>query len=126
MLDHRNIIRFYGNFQDKVQFYVVLELMQGGNLLDRIVEKKTYTEEVARNACKQIFEAVEYCHFHRIVHRDLKPENLLLMSTTEHADIKIGDFGFASFMFVDDSLKTMCGTPSYVAPEILQQKKYGA
>ena len=126
MLDHKNVIRFYGNFQDPIAFHLVLELMEGGNLLDNIVRRKRYTEEDARGICKQMFEAVEYCHFHKVVHRDVKPENFLI-SVQGHSTpkIKLGDFGFATFMFIEDSLEKGPGTPNYVAPEILRAQKYG-
>lgn len=126
LLDHKNITRLYGNYQDNSHFYLVLELMEGGNLLDRMVNTKIYSERGARDACKQILEAVDHCHFHKVVHRDIKPDNLLLVNDKHDAEIKLGDFGFASFMFLEDSLKTQCGTSHYVAPEIFLGKKYGA
>merc|ERR1740136_631691 len=91
--------------------------MKGGELFDRIVAKTYYNEKEARDVCKILFEA--------IAHRDLKPENLLLMSKTNDRDIKIADFGFATKVTSEECLKTQCGTPGYVAPEILRGVPYG-
>jgi len=125
MMNHKNIIRIYGYYQDRLSFYVVMELMHGGHVLDRIEKRKSYTEKDARDACKQIFEAVAYCHSNKVVHRDIKPDNMLLMSLNNDTEIKLADFGFATFASSEDSLKTQCGTPHYVAPEILLEKNYG-
>ena len=126
VINHTHIIQFYGDFQDKDCFYLVLELMQGGNLLDRIIQRQSYTEVDARNTCKQIVEAIEYCHSKKIVHRDLKPDNALLLNDKNHSQVKLGDFGFAVIMIKDEEyLMTACGTPHFVAPEIIKAEPYG-
>ena len=123
LLKHENIVRFhYSNTFES--FYIVTEMMHGGTLFDRIKKRKSYTEQDARDACKQIFQAVEYCHFNRVVHRDIKPENLLLASLNNDTDVKLADFGTATFVFTGDRLSTYCGTPSYMAPEIVNKEKY--
>jgi serine/threonine protein kinase len=98
--------------------------MMGGELFDRIVQKSYYNEKEARDVTKILFEAISYCHTHQVAHRDLKPENLLLLSNTDDSNIKIADFGFAKKCRRPSSLTTQCGTPGYVAPEILEGTPY--
>jgi len=104
--------------------YLVLELMTGGELFDRIVEKEHYSEMEASETIRPIVDAIRYCHSMGIIHRDLKPENLLYGSRDESAIIKISDFGLARFL-QGELATTACGTPGYVAPEILNAKGYG-
>ena len=107
-------------------YYLVAEYLEGGELFDRIVDKSSYTESEARDVCRILFTALSYIHSRGIVHRDLKPENLLLQNKDSDSEIKIADFGFAKEASNGDhSLKTMCGTPGYVAPEILRKERYG-
>jgi len=90
-----------------------------------VLSKKTiYNEKEARDVSKILIEALRYCHERHIVHRDLKPENLLLASEDDDISIKIADFGFAKRCTKPKSLKTQCGTPGYVAPEILKGVLY--
>lgn len=105
-------------------YYLVLEHMSGGELFDRIVAKAYYNEKEARDVCKILLEAVAYCHSNNVAHRDLKPENLLLVSQSDDNKVKIADFGFAKRVLKPNSLSTQCGTPGYVAPEILQALPY--
>lgn len=123
-LNHVHIIRLYDVFEESQYYYLVTEKMSGGELFDRIVQKSYYNEKEARDVCKILFEALQYCHAKRIAHRDLKPENLLLMSQDNDSDIKIADFGFAKRVKTPNSLTTQCGTPGYVAPEILEGTPY--
>merc|ERR1719394_1566059 len=101
-----------------------MELVTGGELFDRIVEKGSYTEKDAADLIKQVMSAVHYMHESGVVHRDLKPENLLYHSPDEDSKIMISDFGLSK---MEDSgiMATACGTPGYVAPEVLAQKPYG-
>jgi serine/threonine protein kinase len=101
-----------------------MELVTGGELFDRIVEKGSYTEKDAADLIKQVLSAVAYMHDSGVVHRDLKPENLLYHSPDEDSKIMISDFGLSK---MEDSgiMATACGTPGYVAPEVLAQKPYG-
>mmetsp|Transcript_23097 Transcript_23097/g.35174 ORF Transcript_23097/g.35174 Transcript_23097/m.35174 type:complete len:356 (+) Transcript_23097:197-1264(+) len=119
-----HIIRLYDFFEEPDSFYLVMETMYGGELFDRIVQKSYYNEKEARATCTILLEAIAYCHDRRVAHRDLKPENLLLRSETEDSSIKIADFGFAKVVKAPQSLKTQCGTPGYVAPEILTGTPY--
>lgn len=124
-IDHPNIVRIYDFFPEKEKFYVVLEFAAGGELFDRIVEKTYYNEKEARSLSTILLTTIKFCHDKSIVHRDLKPENLLLASKEEDITIKIADFGFAVKSKGPSSLTTQCGTPGYVAPEILLSKPYG-
>jgi Protein kinase domain len=113
-MDHVHIIRLYDFFEEPSTYYLVLERMRGGELFDRIVAKAYYNEKEARDTCKILLEAVDYCHSHHIAHRDLKPENLLLLSENDDSAVKIADFGFAKKVYEKNSLTTQCGTPGYV------------
>jgi len=124
-LEHDNIIYLKDDFDERSHYYLVTEIMRGGELFDRIVAKTFYNEKEARDLCKIVFEAVAYCHSLNIAHRDLKPENLLLMSKDNDRQVKIADFGFAKRVTSEECLVTQCGTPGYVAPEVLSHVPYG-
>ncbi|XP_021917742.1 calcium/calmodulin-dependent protein kinase type 1 isoform X3 [Zootermopsis nevadensis] len=123
-LKHPNIVQLLETFEDKHKVYLIMELVTGGELFDRIVEKGSYTEKDASDLIRQVLEAVDYMHEQGVVHRDLKPENLLYYSPDEDSKIMISDFGLSK---MEDSgiMATACGTPGYVAPEVLAQKPYG-
>lgn len=125
-LNHPHIIKLFETYHEENDIYIVTELVEGGELFDRIVSKAHYTEKEARDLIKQILETLDYIHTSGIVHRDLKPENLLLMSATDDSDIKIADFGFAKKISELGVKEVACGTPGYVAPEILRGDKYGS
>jgi serine/threonine protein kinase len=123
-LDNPNITKVHDFFTEKTNFYVVMELLQGGELFDRIVQKSFYNEKEARDLVCLLLTTLKYLHDRNIVHRDLKPENLLLKSLDNDSDIKLADFGFATK--VDgDNITTQCGTPGYMAPDILTGTPYG-
>ena len=98
-----------------------MELMEGGELFDRLVEVEHYTEKQAVEAFRPLVDAIRYCHSLGIVHRDLKPENLLYKTKDEDSLLKVSDFGFSKFLIpkAQEQLYTACGTPTYVAPEII-------
>lgn len=123
-LDHPNVVKLLEAYESKSYVYLVMELVTGGELFDRIVEKGSYTEKDAADLIKQVLSAVGYMHSSGVVHRDLKPENLLYHSADENSKIMISDFGLSK---MEDSgiMATACGTPGYVAPEVLAQKPYG-
>jgi calcium/calmodulin-dependent protein kinase I len=121
---HMHIIRLYDFFVEPSTYYLVMERMRGGELFDRVVAKAYYNEKEARDTCKILLEAVGYCHKHHVAHRDLKPENLLLLSEEDDSTVKIADFGFAKKVYEKNCLTTQCGTPGYVAPEILEGTPY--
>ncbi|XP_036389712.1 calcium/calmodulin-dependent protein kinase type 1 [Megalops cyprinoides] len=123
-IDHANIVSLEETFETPTKLYLVMTLVTGGELLDRILERGNYTEKDASRVIHQVLEAVKYLHQLGIVHRDLKPENLLYESPLEDSKIVISDFGLSK-MEEQGALSTACGTPAYVAPELLQQKTYG-
>ena len=101
-VDHPNIVKLYDFFDEKRYYYMAIELMEGGELFERIVKKTFYNEMDARGLVRILLDALAYLHHRGIVHRDLKPENLLLKSPFNDFDIKLADFGFvrapASFL----------------------------
>jgi calcium/calmodulin-dependent protein kinase I len=121
---HPNILQLHEIFEDDEYVYIVMELIDGSELFDRIVEKGFYSERDAVNIVRQIVEAVAYLHDINIVHRDLKPENLLCSGSGENEIVKIADFGLSKFHSGTDKLMTSCGTPGYVAPEVLLSEVY--
>mmetsp|Transcript_14305 Transcript_14305/g.21416 ORF Transcript_14305/g.21416 Transcript_14305/m.21416 type:complete len:408 (-) Transcript_14305:251-1474(-) len=124
-LDHPNIVKLYDFFREKEKYYLVLEYLEGGELFDRIVAKKTYNEKEARDVVSLVLSGLKYMHDRNIAHRDLKPENLILASKKDDANVKIADFGFASRKNQGgEAMATQCGTPGYVAPEILRGNAY--
>uniref|UniRef100_A0A8C4SS50 Calcium/calmodulin dependent protein kinase I n=1 Tax=Erpetoichthys calabaricus TaxID=27687 RepID=A0A8C4SS50_ERPCA len=123
-IKHANIVSLEDIFENKTHLYLVMQLVSGGELFDRIVEKGFYTEKDASKLIQQILDAVKYLHDMGIVHRDLKPENLLYYSMDEDSKIMISDFGLSKIEGSDSVMSTACGTPGYVAPEVLAQKPY--
>ena len=125
-IDHPNIIKLYEVYECDRLICLVTELMEGGELFDQIVEKKYFKEEEARQIIRTLLDALEYCHSLGILHRDIKPENLLIKSNElGTCSVKIADFGLARTLHEGQQAETVCGTPGYVAPEVLKQKPYG-
>uniref|UniRef100_A0AAR2LT93 Protein kinase domain-containing protein n=1 Tax=Pygocentrus nattereri TaxID=42514 RepID=A0AAR2LT93_PYGNA len=112
-LSHPNIIKLKEIFETPSEISLVLELVTGGELFDRVVEKGYYSERDAADAIKQVLEAVAYLHENGVVHRDLKPENLLYATSAPDAPLKIADFGLSKIMDDQATMKTVCGTPGY-------------
>ncbi|KAK8791025.1 hypothetical protein WA158_005656 [Blastocystis sp. Blastoise] len=123
--NHPNVIQLKGFYQDNDFFYIVQELAEGGELFDAIINKNYYSEREAQRVVRSLVYTIAYCHDRGIVHRDLKPENILLVSKHDDLSIKIADFGFARESRATNSLTTSCGTPGYLAPEILRGLAYG-
>lgn len=123
-LRHPNITRLVDFFTDDQYYYVLLEYLDGGELFDRIVKKTYYSEKEARDLVFTVLKAIKFCHDQNIVHRDLKPENLLLAEKNDDSNIKLADFGFAIYA-EGLTITSQCGTPGYIAPEILKSKPYG-
>lgn len=123
-LKHDNIIQINEFFEDNDHFYLLMERMRGGDVFDRLMRLKRYPEADARALAKRLISAVAYFHKEGIVHRDLKPQILLLKTKDEGTDIKITDFGFACRAREPQSLTTRCGTPTYVASEVLKNIPY--
>ncbi|KAL3914792.1 MAG: hypothetical protein SGPRY_007495 [Prymnesium sp.] len=121
-------VKMYAVYETETHLFLCLELLTGGELFDRIISKGHYSEDDARKLTVTLVEAVQYLHSLGIAHRDLKPENILLKDEKEDAPIKITDFGLSK-IFADDLagevvMKTACGTPGYVAPEVLTHEIY--
>jgi len=123
-MDHPNVIKLFEIYDEPKKMNLIMELVTGGELFDRIVAKGSYTEKDAADVIVTLCGALSYLHDKKIVHRDLKPENILLASDAEDAPIKVADFGLARVCGAGDMMKTACGTPGYVAPEILKNKGY--
>lgn len=93
-----NIVEFKGAYEDKRNLHLIMELCSGGELFDRIIKKKSYSEREAASICKQIMNVVHACHFMGVMHRDLKPENFLMVSQDDDSPIKATDFGLSVFI----------------------------
>ncbi|PNJ48965.1 CHEK2 isoform 14 [Pongo abelii] len=117
-LNHPCIIKIK-NFFDAEDYYIVLELMEGGELFDKVVGNKRLKEATCKLYFYQMLLAVQYLHENGIIHRDLKPENVLLSSQEEDCLIKITDFGHSKILGETSLMRTLCGTPTYLAPEVL-------
>ncbi|KAG9351764.1 hypothetical protein JZ751_023015 [Albula glossodonta] len=125
MIRHPNITQLLDVLETENSYYLVMELCPGGNLMNRIYEKKRLEEKEAQKYVRQLVMAVEHLHRAGVVHRDLKIENLLL---DENDNIKLIDFGLsncAGILGYSDPFSTQCGSPAYAAPELLSRKKYG-
>lgn len=101
-----------------------MDYIKGGDLFDRVVQKHVYSEHDARELVFTLASALKYIHSLHIVHRDVKPENILMTSATDDSDIKLTDFGFATFTYGND-LTEQLGTANYLAPELLLRQPYG-
>ncbi|KAK7307609.1 hypothetical protein VNO77_40830 [Canavalia gladiata] len=119
---HKNLVQFYDAYEDHDNVYIVMELCEGGELLDRILSRGgKYTEEDAKTVLRQILNVVAFCHLQGVVHRDLKPENFLFTSKDENSELKAIDFGLSDFVKPDERLNDIVGSAYYVAPEVLHR-----
>jgi len=119
---HPNLLCLKSTYDEKDAVYLVLELASEGELFNWIVMKQKLTEEETRKVYVQLLQAVKYLHERGIVHRDIKPENILL--SDKNLSVKLADFGLAKIIGEESFTTTLCGTPSYVAPEILENSKH--
>ncbi|WVZ26264.1 hypothetical protein V8G54_004808 [Vigna mungo] len=121
---HENVVQFYDAFEDDSYVYIVMELCEGGELLDRILAKKDsrYSEKDAAVVVRQMLKVAAECHLHGLVHRDMKPENFLLKSTKEDSPLKATDFGLSDFIKPGKKFHDIVGSAYYVAPEVLKRK----
>ncbi|KAM1019594.1 hypothetical protein ACFX13_041671 [Malus domestica] len=119
---HKHLVKFYDACEDANNVYIVMELCEGGELLDRILSRGgRYAEEDAKHIVVQILSVVAFCHLQGVVHRDLKPENFLFATRSEDADMKLIDFGLSDFIRPDERLNDIVGSAYYVAPEVLHR-----
>ena len=119
IISHPFLIRMWGTFQDSQQVCMVMDFIEGGELFSLLRKSKRFPNPVAKFYAAEICLALEYLHDLDIIYRDLKPENILL---DKNGHIKITDFGFAKY--VPDVTYTLCGTPDYIAPEVVSTKPY--
>ncbi|KAM0950536.1 putative protein kinase CAMK-CAMKL-CHK1 family [Dioscorea sansibarensis] len=123
LVRHPNIVQLYEVMASKTKVYFVIEYVKGGELFNKVAKGKL-KEDVARKYFQQLIDAVDFCHSRGVYHRDLKPENLLL---DENGNLKVSDFGLSALAESkrqDGLLHTTCGTPAYVAPEVISRKGY--
>ncbi|XP_077243803.1 CBL-interacting serine/threonine-protein kinase 23-like isoform X2 [Tasmannia lanceolata] len=124
LIKHPNVIQMHEVMASKTKIYIVLEFVTGGELFDKISSRGRLKEDEAKRYFQQLVNAVDYCHSRGVFHRDLKPENLLLDSS---GVLKVSDFGLSALpqqVREDGLLYTTCGTPNYVAPEVINNKGY--
>ncbi|KAJ6335389.1 hypothetical protein OIU78_012089 [Salix suchowensis] len=122
LVRHPYVVRLHEVLASRTKIYIILEFITGGELFDKIVHHGRLSEAEARRYFQQLIDGVDYCHSKGVYHRDLKPENLLLDS---QGNLKISDFGLSALPEQGVSLlRTTCGTPNYVAPEVLSHKGY--
>jgi len=118
-LDHPNIVSLFSTYEDSKNVYLVMELCEGGELFDRIVTEKKFSEQDAVIIMEQILKAVNYLHMHEIAHRDLKPENFLYKSTDKDSPLKLIDFGLSVKFVKGRPIRTQCGTAWYISPQVV-------
>lgn len=119
LIDHPFIIRMWGTFQDSKNLFIVMDYVEGGELFSLLRKSKRFPSPVAKFYSAEVVLALDYLHLHNIIYRDLKPENILI---DRYGHIKITDFGFAKE--VPFYTWTLCGTPDYIAPEVITAKPY--
>ncbi|KAM9294031.1 death-associated protein kinase 2-like [Gastrophryne carolinensis] len=125
-LEHPNIMRLHDVFASKAETVLILELIRGGELFDFIAEKEALSEEDAIEFLEQILKGAAYMHARHIAHFDLKPENIMLLEKdVPHPKIKIIDFGLAQKIEDGAVFKSLCGTPQYIAPEVINYEPLG-
>ncbi|CAD8158498.1 unnamed protein product [Paramecium octaurelia] len=125
VMNHKNIINIQEAFENDQYIYIVHELYKGGELHKELIKNKTFSERGAFIVVQQVVEALQYVHSHGILHRDIKPENIILREEGIIDQIVLVDFGLADYYRKDCKyMFTRCGTPGYIAPELLQDKIY--
>ncbi|XP_019182771.1 PREDICTED: calcium-dependent protein kinase 28-like [Ipomoea nil] len=121
---HENVVQFHNAFDDENYVYIVMELCEGGELLDRILAKKDsrYSEKDAAIVVRQMLKVAAECHLHGLVHRDMKPENFLFKSPKADSPLKATDFGLSDFIRPGKKFQDIVGSAYYVAPEVLKRR----
>lgn len=118
-VDHKNIMKLIELYEGENYIYCLCELFEGGHLLDYIVKHGIFCEGEALQYIKQLLEALEYLEGEDMIHRDIKPENILFRSKEEKKHLAFVDLGFTTLIKDYNKLFSRCGTPGYVAPEVL-------
>ena len=124
LLNHPNVVQMKEVFEDRGKMNLVMELVEGGELFDRIRQKKVFSEFTAFHITRQLLETVKYLHDVGIVHRDIKPENILIKRVNSGLQAKIADFGLACFMGPNERCTESVGTLRFAAPEVLSRLPY--
>lgn len=126
MLEHPSILSVYEVYETDNHINLILQILKGGELFDRLVSKGRYNERDGSLLIKNLLSSLDHLHSKGIMHRDLKPENLILASKEDDKNVMLADFGLATFVDIEpqNQLFTRCGTPGYVAPEVLDDMPY--
>ncbi|CAN0241127.1 unnamed protein product, partial [Ascophyllum nodosum] len=125
-LDHDHVVRIFHFFPNEVMhFYVVLEHLEGKDLLNHFSAKKSYSEGTVRRLCRNIVSAIDHVHMAGVVHRDIKPESFVLAKSDDESSVKLTDFGAACFLEADSLVPTKVCTDKLMAPEMLKSKRHG-
>lgn len=124
-MDHKGVIKLYEVYEDEELIYLVMELLRGGELFKRLQGRGIFNEEYCANLLYNLIAGLAYVHTRNVLHRDVKPENLLLREKDNEYDIVVADFGLSDFYDPKGNyMFKRCGTPGYVAPEVLADKIY--
>lgn len=123
-LSHTNIIKLHEIYETNSSYYMIMELLKGGNLNDFIKAAPRFQHSEIIIVLSCLLKALEYCHCSNIMHRDIKPDNILFRKDIiSEKTICLADFGLATYTTVDEYLYLKCGTPGFVAPEVLKLDK---
>ena len=119
-LDSQYCLKLHEVFETTNSIYFVLDLVRGGDLLTRIRELSSFTVKEVQEIMRNLLHALQHLHAKGIVHRDLKPQNILLKSkSTLDCDLVLADFGLATYLSEENMVYKRCGTPGFIAPEVL-------
>ncbi len=121
-LNNDHLMKFYEIHETLHSIYMVVEYLSGGELIKKLSQKRKYNEKYVKKIIWNIISGLNYMHERNIMHRDLKPENLILKTKKNKQDVKLIDFGLADYINNKASLFRRCGTPGFVAPEIISLK----
>ena len=123
--DKQWIVTLYYTFQDDENLYMIMEYCSGGDMMGLLIRLDIFTEKATKFFISEMILGISSLHKLGYIHRDLKPENLLLAERDKLDSIRIADFGLANQLDISNTLKSYCGTPGYIAPEIAMNKPYG-
>jgi Ca2+-binding EF-hand superfamily protein/tRNA A-37 threonylcarbamoyl transferase component Bud32 len=125
LVNHPHIVHLKNVFETRSRIYIIMTLVEGGDLFQRLTLRHRFDEATAKRIIKNLLEALQYLHERGIVHRDLKLENIMMTSRDSDTDIQVADFGLSKFAAPEEIMRLPCGTLTYVAPEVLQMNGYG-
>lgn len=121
LLNHHNVMKLYDVYETSKNLFLIMELVEGGELFDYIVKRRTISRSETRRIFREIIAGVDYMHAHGVAHRDLKPENIML---DHQKHVKIVDMGMSAVMREGELLATSCGSPHYASPQVVSGEKY--